>query len=705
MHRFLRYCVGLTLLIYQPQLPLLAVELPRVESSQIVPSDHVTKLAKKPPKIASKANAYLITQERQGGTREFKIPAAQTTRSENQTIPIDQIEVVEIIADRQEYNEQTQVVTAVGNVVMRFAQSVTTSDRLEVNLADRIAVAQGNVVLKRGEQVLRGEKFEYYLVADRGVIFNAGGEIYQPRLSQDTNVSRELPPEPTIVDPALSDRLAGNQPLTSVTASAGLGATIGSSRDFNISNSNNQTGGSINRVRFEAERVDFEATTWQAVNFRLTNDPFSPPELELRSNTATFKQVNSTRSKLTTSKPRLVLDDSLAVPLFGVPFVFSSDRSSGQPGLFNIAFDGEERGGLYIERSFKIINGEKVNWEITPQYFLERALFPTVFRFSKAEEGGLFDPAVFGLKSRFKTIFTARTDLEANFSLTSFDTNDLEDNFRAKLGVRQLVGKIDNPYTFALEYNYRDRLFNGSLGFQTVFNSIGGVVTSPNIALGKTGVNLRYQGSVQNINSDTDRTELLESGRDNDRINLTRYQTAIFLDKTFPIWSGKALPATKHQGLRYTPIPVVPNLEIFTGISNVNSVYSNSDTQLSIEGSIGIQGQLGHFSRSWLDYTGFRVGYSQKIRGDQSPFLFDRIVDRQTLDLGIIQQIYGPIRLGFQTSLDLNSNDEISTDYLVEYSRRTYNLTLRYNPVLEIGSFSFRLSDFNWRGDPEPFGN
>ncbi len=71
--------------------------------------------------------------------------------------------------------------------------------------------------------------------------------------------------------------------------------------------------------------------------------------------------------------------------------------------------------------------------------------------------------------------------------------------------------------------------------------------------------------------------------------------------------------------------------------------------------------------------------------------------------MGINQQIYGPIRLGFQTSLDLNDNDEISTDYLLEYSRRTYNVTLRYNPVLEVGSFSLRISDFNFRGNPTPF--
>ncbi|MEM7760916.1 MAG: DUF3769 domain-containing protein, partial [Cyanobacteria bacterium P01_A01_bin.40] len=77
----------------------------------------------------------------------------------------------------------------------------------------------------------------------------------------------------------------------------------------------------------------------------------------------------------------------------------------------------------------------------------------------------------------------------------------------------------------------------------------------------------------------------------------------------------------------------------------------------------------------------------------------------QILSLGITQQIYGPFRAGFQTSLDLEDGDTISTDYLLEYSRRTHNVILRYNPELEIGSFSLRISDFNWQGNPRPFSD
>jgi hypothetical protein len=59
--------------------------------------------------------------------------------------------------------------------------------------------------------------------------------------------------------------------------------------------------------------------------------------------------------------------------------------------------------------------------------------------------------------------------------------------------------------------------------------------------------------------------------------------------------------------------------------------------------------------------------------------------------------------LGYQTAIDLGDRDTFNTDYILEYSRRTHNITLRYNPVLEIGSFSLRISDFNWQGNPQPF--
>ncbi|MGV2829423.1 DUF3769 domain-containing protein [Myxosarcina sp. GI1(2024)] len=651
-------------------------------------SERATLLFKKP--------TYLVTQERQGQTREFELPTSKPSTTE---VPIGEIEVVEVIADRQEYDTQQQVIIAEGNVVMRFADSVMTGDRLQINLADRIAVAQGNVILTRGEQTLRGEKFEYYLVQDRGVIIDGGGEIDRARLNRD--LQAELPPNPIIPDNSLSDRLYNNQPLSQVTSTEGVGLTIGSSRNSNVFGEDTTSPGTINRLRFEAERIEFEPNSWQASNFRLTNDPFSPPELELRADTATYEQIDPLVGELTTTRSRVVIDDSFTLPLLANRFTF--DNRPRRPGLFSLGFDGDDRGGLYVEKDFGIITTEKIDWTITPQYFVQRALFPDAFEFNDEEDGGVFNSSSFGVESEFNTLLSARTSLAAEGSLTSLDLSDLEDDLRARLAARQLVGNLNNPYIFGLEYNFRERLFNGSLGFQTVYSSFGGVVTSPDLAVGQTGINIRYQGSIQNITANTDRQDLLSADRDNDRINLTRYQAAVFLNKGFSLWQGEPLPATPRAGLRYTPVPVVPYLQLITGVTGVSSFYSNDDTQLSLRGEIGIQGQLGHFSRSWFDYTGFRLVYSQSIRGDESPFLFDRDVDRQVLSLGISQQIYGPIRFGVQTAIELEDSDEISTDYTLEYSRRTHNIVLRYNPVLEIGSLSLQINDFNWRGNPQPF--
>ena len=81
----------------------------------------------------------------------------------------------------------------------------------------------------------------------------------------------------------------------------------------------------------------------------------------------------------------------------------------------------------------------------------------------------------------------------------------------------------------------------------------------------------------------------------------------------------------------------------------------------------------------------------------------DRDIDKKVLGLGVTQQIYGPLRIGFETAINLNTGESSTTDYILEYSRRTYGVTIRYNPILGLGAFNFRVSDFNWNGGTNPF--
>ncbi|XTZ11139.1 MAG: DUF3769 domain-containing protein, partial [cyanobacterium endosymbiont of Rhopalodia yunnanensis] len=184
---------------------------------------------------------------------------------------------------------------------------------------------------------------------------------------------------------------------------------------------------------------------------------------------------------------------------------------------------------------------------------------------------------------------------------------------------------------------------------------------------------------------------------------LFRTQGAASVSRPFMLWVGKALPPTSREGLRYTSTPVLPFVQLSTSVTGVASLYGNGDSQPSISGSIGVSGQLGNFSRPFFDYTGFNLSFSQALRGDPSPFLFDRFADLKTISWALTQQLYGPVRFGVQSALNIDTDDEINTDLFLEYSRRTYNILLRYNSRLQVGSISLRISDFNWSGDPGPF--
>jgi hypothetical protein len=648
----------------------------------------------------------LLTQVRESEeTQEFLISPPGTEAPDNAETPAP--EVVELISDRQEYDANRQVVTATGNVTMRFANGVLLADRLEVNLPDRFAVAEGNVTLKRGQQTLQGQRFEYFFVLNKGVIYQAQGEIYQPTTARD--LAPTLPTDPAgslISGQSLNERLSGNQPTQNITANEGLGLSVGAGfnlNQFGTTGAQTPRGGKLNRLRFQAERVNFDAEGWNAQKVRITNDPFNPPELEVQAETADYYNVAPQVDEVRLSGSRVLLDQTNSLPFQDR---LTIDRRDRQPGVLSFGYDGEDRGGLYIQSGFTPIDTNAVRFQIKPQYLIQKAFFPNAFpeaNQSNSEVCALC-PSVFGLITDLDANFSERTRLINTLNFSNLNLDQLEDSLRAKLSLQNKLGDINNPYDLRVEYNYRERLFNGSLGFQDINSSVGAVLVSPTLFLGADpSLTFSYQASIQDVQADTDQADLLAPNQDDNLVTLLRYQGAASLNKYFFLWIGESLPATPDQGLRYSPTPIIPYLQLTTGLTGVASLYSDGTSQPSLTGSVGLLGQFGHFSKPYLDYTGFNLSYFQGIRGDASPFLFDRFADTQVLSWGLTQQVYGPLRVGVQSAYSINASKEISTDYFIEYSRRTYNLQIRYNPQLQVGSINLRISDFNWSGNPGAF--
>ena len=644
-----------------------------------------------------------------------KLYIAQQIKTIPKPVPQKIIGVIELIADRQEYDSEKEVVYAEGKVIMRFTNGVLLADRLWINLPNRFAVAEGNVVLDRGEQTLRGERFEYYFVQDSGVVINASGQIYQPTTGQDFTPTLPTAADSNLIpNQILNERLALEQPLQKITRAEGISYSFGLSlEEDNIQNMGanvgRRNGGQVNRIRFQAERIEFDADGWQAMNARLTNDPFSPPEVEVRAETATYRNIAPLVDEVKLTNSRVVLDQTNSFPTQDRLIFDHRDR---QPGVLSFGFDDRDRGGLFVERGFNIIDTDTVNWEVTPQYYIQKGAFPRgltvddqntdLFQEDK-DDIDIVSPPAFGFVNEINANLNEKTTFFARTSLTSLEFDDIEDRLRVKSFAQYRIGNQNSPHDLRFEYNYRERLFNGSLGFQTVRSSAGILLVSPDIALDSSGLRLSYQGSFQTVNADTDRFSLLGHNSSDNRISLTRLQGAVSLNRPFLLWYGKALPPAPEQGLKYTSTPVLPFLVLSTGVTGVTSLYGNGDSQPSILGNIRLSGQVGNFSKPFLDYTGFNISFSQALRGDPSPFMFDRFADLKTLSWGISQQLYGPVRLGVQSSYNIDRDREINTDLFIEYSRRTYSILLRYNSVLKVGSLSLRISDFNWGGNPGPF--
>lgn len=618
------------------------------------------------------------------------VPPQSPTPVPPGNIPTTQLNnqgILELRANRQDYDERRQIFTAEGGVSLRFRGALLTSDRLQVNLLNRLAVAEGNVTLTRGDQVLRGRRFRYNLVQEEGAVEQASGEIFLPTTATDFNPN--LPTNitaGTIPVGSVGDRVSASQDPENVASVGGTRIVVGSRRNPSGAPVVPTSGGTVRRLRFEASQIEFYPEGWQARNVRITNDPFSPPELELRTDRAELRRVSPQRDEVITRRPRLVFDQGFSLPLFRDRLVL--DRTRREPGLLRFGFDTDERGGVFIERNIDVLPNSPVEFTVTPQFYVQRAV---------ERRDNLAD--LFGIRTQVGAALSPRTVIRGEGVLTSFDFSKVEETLRGSLRAQQLIG----THTLNLEASYRDRLFNNSLGFQDVQSSLGVLFFSPRIPLG-SNTQFSYQTGYQFINARTDRADLLEPNRSNDRISLGRFQASAALSHGITLWSGEPLPATPEQGLRYSPAPIRPYLNLGVGLTGVATLYSNGDSQNNLNASIGISGQFGRFSRKFLDYTAFNITYSQVIRDGSSPFLFDRVVDDKILFAGITQQLYGPIRIGFQTAYNIQNGREISTDYILEYNRRTYSVALRVNPVLGLGSISFQLGDFNWtRGSTEPF--
>jgi hypothetical protein len=601
--------------------------------------------------------------------------------------------IIELRAEEQAYDSKEQMVTASGNVRVRFRNALLQADQVTIDIQSRKAVATGNILIKRGEQVLRGDKFDYDFGNDKGEVTSASGDVYQPTLARDVDIAdnqSSVPPPRADRFPtnSLAEKLESDQPVSKIERRGAAGAVIGTDREIEFQPPPPPPAGAFTRLRYRADKLEFDGKLLTGRGVRVTNDPFSPPELELRADQASFKNIGPGQDQIEASNARVTIEQNVDVPL--VLAQFGLGRAALATNPFGVGFDNDERGGLFLERTFKLENNNNLSWTVTPQYFLQRVI----------AQNRLTSLDSIGGKTALTATLAPGTTLEAKAAFTSLEPSVLGNNLRSSVAVIRDVDLLVGKHKVVADASYRERVFNGTLGFQDVQSSVGIGITSPQIALGDTGIKFDYSAGLRFLTAVTDRAGLGDLGG---QVNLGRFQVTASLNRNWRLWEGVGPDPNERSTYNYSPVPVVPYLQLNTGINAKVSSYSNGENQSLYGYGISLQGQVGHFTAPAFDYTGFNVGYSQGFLSGSSPFLFDRFQDTRVITAGINQHLFGPLKVGIQTSINIDTSRPLSTDYYLEYSRRTFSIVTRYNPVLQLGSIGFRINDLDWRGQADPF--
>ena len=176
-----------------------------------------------------------------------------------------------LVADYQEFEPATQIVTARGNVVLRLTNGVLSADRLWANLANRYVVVEGNVIFTRGDQTVEADRGEYNLIQGEGSLFQARGVLFLPQTGRDFG---DLAPTGAGPPVATSPGVLDTDPIGNVRGTGSITFGTGLDPDPAAGAAIPSVGGFVRRIRFEAAQLDFDAEGWYAQDIRLTNDPF-----------------------------------------------------------------------------------------------------------------------------------------------------------------------------------------------------------------------------------------------------------------------------------------------------------------------------------------------------------------------------------------------------------------------------------------------
>ena len=617
----------------------------------------------------------------------------------------------QIIANTQLRTDEYFI--AEGDVVIKNGSSILVAEKLEYNYKLKKLSLIGNIKFYSKDQFFEASEFKFNFNNKTGYIKNIFGAINFDSLEflkLDANIDN------TITEDIFVDTKVKNVLLNST-----------SSLGFEQLNLEQKEGGKfIKKVtsqkfildlnepqewRFKSNKIDIENNEWYAKNLTLTNDPFNKPQLVI--NNHGFRSKNSDGEiTLKSNWSTIVLDDKIHIPTGPRRYKIDEDY------LFRwgIGYEKNSKDGFFITRNFnpKYFGKDRnTKLNLKKEFYIQRALSGETESFSKKNESVLAAKSkedskfldYFGLEGNLNTKIS-NFIFNSDFSLNSFDLNKFHKSFTNQSEISAILNssnKINNKKETKLSLfgNYRDKVWNGSLGEKEVISAYGlKIIKSNNWIENNVSKSSTIALSYGDYQS-SDKNDSLKI------INRERLNALLDRSHSYPIWNPKKEKFINSKNI-YSP-EIIPSGLYINAQAKIDLYrYNDQNFQDLFIFRAGPELTLGNFKKKIFDYTKISVYQKTTLANGESPFGFDQSSDNNTIEFNLKQQLIGPITVEYNTeyNLDINSPNYkkfFNTKYDLTFNRRAYSLGIYYNSEKNAGGLNFKINSFNFDGYGEKF--
>ena len=620
--------------------------------------------------IKSPSSDYSITQK-QINFREY---IQQDLDFENYSLPLlvslsEKKEELIIQSDIQ--SEINNILSAQGNVSVSYKGKFLKADSLIYDKLNKKISAKGNIVLILGDQIFKISQLEYSFISEQGYLLDVKGYI---------NTAKFI------------ENLYSNFNLSDINKLENL-LDLEKSEVLN-------TPGKVENWIFSTDKMTIDGTKWRSKKAVFSNDLLELKQVKVVINSLEAIPTGE-KVRFKTSLNYLIFDEKVSIPFWlGERTLNTSEEFFDFDNRWTLGYDNLDKDGYFIGRKFNSIDiFDDFVIDLEPQFLIQRSLRGNTKSFVKKDDSITSEKVksntsfkdYFALNAKIKGPIN-NWDLEIEKNINSFDMNKFADAFRFQTSLTKEINFLNSKWDKSFYGIYRERVWNGSLGEAEIYRGFGSRLEKENswVINGFKKTELLSLG-LANLTAEALNTKNL----------VTKLKGHLFysLDQQFPISVEEPKNKSIDTSYKYISEPIIKGLNFKTKLEASYSFYEDGAHQEYLGLGLGPELILGNFKNKTFDYTRISILPLYKFKSGDSVFKFDQNYDKFTLDIAFDQQLFGPVVLKSNGTLDLTSDSAdhgefINSKISLHWKKRSYEFGIFYQPHNQSGGISFSLFGF-----------